>query len=499
MPARPAPAVRRFPEVARRGYTVERLLIETLPGLNIGVNVYRPARPRGKSPGVLVAHGHWKHGRVEHNDAYSVPALCAALAVNGYVALAYDMPGYNDSTALPHKFGDGDAERQWSFGPLQVQLWNSLRMVDYLAARPDVDASRLAITGASGGGTQTYLLAAVDDRIKVSIPAGMVSSTFQGDDPCEMAPGLRIGTNNMELAAAFAPRPQLLLSTSRDWTSLTPTVELPGIRSIYSLLGAAGNLENHHADAEHGYNAAQRAAAVAFLARHFRMPPPVPEPAGETYPAADLLIGAKDPQNQEAIFLAWQRLLSERNRAMTAPQQTELLRHLTGGRWPKLVVFVAAKGEGFLHREGAGDIVPAHRVAGRMAGAAVAVHPGGAAAALQSEAARATIRAGVQVVGIDVFETASAATQPRSRHGDHLVFHHADDANRVQDVLTAASWLSAQGATGIRLLCAEKAAEWCHLAARLAPVPLKVVVEGPSRQQLQIPGLAAAGYSAPGN
>ena len=118
MPRREPVKVQSHGELRRPGYIVEKLLIETLPGFYVGANIYRPTAPARKAPGVLIAHGHWKNGRIEHNEHYSVPALGAALAANGYVALAYDMVGYNDTRQIQHKFGGSDQDRLWSFGPL---------------------------------------------------------------------------------------------------------------------------------------------------------------------------------------------------------------------------------------------------------------------------------------------------------------------------------------------------------------------------------------------
>lgn len=88
--------------------------------------------------------------------------------------------------------------------------------VDFLESLPDVDKTRLACTGASGGGTQTFLLTAVDDRIKVSAPVNMISHYMQGGDVCENAPNLRLDTNNMEIGALMAPRPLLMVSAAGD-------------------------------------------------------------------------------------------------------------------------------------------------------------------------------------------------------------------------------------------------------------------------------------------
>src|SRR5580658_3245646 len=117
----------------------------------------------------------------------------------GYVALTYDMVGYNDSFQVPHDYTSPEAPL-WSFSVLGLQLWNSIRALDFLASLPNVDAERIAVSGASGGGTQTFLLAAVDDRVKVSVPANMVSAYMQGGDNCENAAGLRADYSNVEFA-----------------------------------------------------------------------------------------------------------------------------------------------------------------------------------------------------------------------------------------------------------------------------------------------------------
>lgn len=496
MPRREPVKVQSHGELRRPGYVVEKLLIETLPGFYVGANIYRPTGVTRKAPGVLIAHGHWKNGRIEHNEHYSVPALGAALAVNGYVALAYDMVGYNDTRQIQHKFGDSDQDRLWSFGPLPLQLWNSLRVLDYLAARTEVDPARLAVTGASGGGTQTYLLAAVDDRIRVSIPTDMVSARFQGDDPCEMAPGLRINTNNMEIAAAMAPRPMLLLSSAKDWTSDTPTLEFPAIREIYNLFGQADQVESFQVDSEHGYNLAQRRTAIQFLGKHFGMPAGLTEPEVFNEPPAEFLVGAAAPQeaDREAVFRGWQNLMTTRNARSSGTRKAELLRIITGGYWPAKAIFVATAGDSFLHRDGETDVVPARLLQGKAAETVIALHKDGTEAAQKMPAIKQAAERQSRILLLDVFGT-GAATPNRARHGDHLVFHYADGAIQVQDILTAAAWSVEHGATRIRLLCGDGMEEVCRLAASVSPFRLRLESPAAKPKPLQIPGLAAAGFN----
>jgi hypothetical protein len=210
-----------FGRIEGKGYTIEKVLIETMPGFYLGGNLYRPRDGRGKHPGVLNPHGHWPYGRLENQPLYSGPSLGISLARQGYVVFAYDMVGYNDTIQVPHRFGSAE-ERLWSFGPLALQLWDSIRALDFLASLPDVDAAQLGVTGASGGGTQTFLLTAIDDRVQFASPVNMVSAIMQGGDLCENAPELRLGTSNVEIAAMFAPKPMLVVSATGDWTRNVP-------------------------------------------------------------------------------------------------------------------------------------------------------------------------------------------------------------------------------------------------------------------------------------
>ena len=226
---------------------------------------------RASARRVACPHGHWKQGRINHEELGSIPARCIMLAKFGAVVFAYDMVGYNDSgKQFDHRataLWNEPANALWGFGILGLQTWNSVRVIDFLQSLPDVDPKRIGVTGASGGGTQTFILSAIDDRVSVAAPVNMISSTMQGGCICENAPLLRIGTNNMDIGALFAPKPLLMVSATGDWTTKTPQVEFPMIRGVYELFGAADRVANVHVDAPHNYNKASREAMYKFFGK----------------------------------------------------------------------------------------------------------------------------------------------------------------------------------------------------------------------------------------
>ncbi|GAB4139585.1 MAG: hypothetical protein Tsb009_08560 [Planctomycetaceae bacterium] len=311
-------------KIERDDYTVEKVYFQSHPGHYVTGNLYRPKKSNGKrKPGVLCPHGHWSNARFydagEKNAKkliagggesfvnaarHHIQARMVGLARLGCVVFHYDMVGYSDSKVIGHRQGFTDAEaslRLQNF--MGLQTWNSIRALDFLTSLPDVDTKRIGITGASGGGTQTFMLAAIDPRISVAFPAVMVSTGMQGGCICENAEYLRIGINNIALAALFAPKPQAM-SGADDWTKEIETKGYPELRQVYSLYGKPENISaKAFPQFKHNYNQVAREMMYEWFNEHLKLghKSPIKERDFNPISAAELSVWTADhPQPKDA-------------------------------------------------------------------------------------------------------------------------------------------------------------------------------------------------------
>jgi dienelactone hydrolase len=253
-------------------YTVYNVAFECIPGLWVTGNLYKPAGAPANCPAVLLAHGHGRQEPLEASPRFSESKqyLAASLATLGVVVFAYDMFAYGESV-----YHVGAKAHRTSLTQ-SIQTWSSLRAIDFISSLKEVDSKRIGMTGESGGGTQTFLAAAIDERISIAAPVVQVSSFFPGGCSCESGRPIhaQCGTlsNNAEIAALAAPRPQLIVSNGRDWTRTTHEVEYPYIKTIYGYYGKSHLVENaHFPDEGHDYGYSKRSAVLRFFASHWNL------------------------------------------------------------------------------------------------------------------------------------------------------------------------------------------------------------------------------------
>ena len=509
-----------FGKIEREDYSVEKVYFEPFPGFFTTGNLYRPLGKSGPFPGIVSPHGHWGRGRLENIERGSIPGRCINFAKQGYVIFAFDMLGYNDSgKQIDHRYG-GAQEDLWGLSAMGLQLQNSIRSIDFLESLSDVDNERIGCTGASGGGTQTFILTAVDERIKVSAPVNMISATMQGGCLCENAPNLRLDASNLEIGALMAPRPLLLVSATGDWTVKTPTVEYPAIRSIYAHFDAEDKVHQVQVDAEHNYNKESREAVYAWFAKWFLSEEDASafkEVEFAVEPDDDLLVFSErelpaHALKQEAFLPAWinrsQAAIEKRKPTNETELQTfneELgsgLQHALGLDIPKITRITLTEPEGafpttyqtnlsakhlVIGRKGIGDAIPAILFSPEPQVGhdpiVLIVHPEGKEKLIDSETGDPSplitdlLSADRRVLLIDVFGTGEHGDYERSEDtGFFTTYNRTTAALRVQDIVTALRCFTGRGdVSEVNLIGIGEAGLWGLLAAGFTDVKNVVV------------------------
>lgn len=501
-----------FGRIEREDYTVEKVYFEAYPGFFTTGNLYRPKGKKGPFPGIVSPHGHWGRGRLENSDAGSVPGRCINFAKQGYVIFSYDMVGRCDSgEQIDHAYG-AEREALWGLSLMALQLWNGVRAVDFLETLPDVDTDRIGCTGASGGGTQTFMLTAVDDRIKVSAPVNMISAHMQGGCLCENAPNLRLDISNIEIGALMAPKPLLLVSATGDWTKDTPKVEYPAIRSIYAHFDAADKVHEVQIDADHNYNKDSREAVYAWFGKWF---------LGEE-DATKFREVPFEVERDEALLVFHNRGLPEHaldaegltcSRIKTAEAQLaarkptdaaslEQFREEMGGALRRSLAISIPDSNRPAPVERGDFTVQSFVIGGNNqlpalfltpkaetenGSITLIVHPQGAMNLINPETGEPTclvgdlLAAGESVLGVDLFLTGAHSPADGKVIRDtsdryFTTYNRTDAALRVQDISTALGYLKAQAEVStLNLIGLGEAGLWCLLAAGFVDVDRTVV------------------------
>jgi dienelactone hydrolase len=514
-------------KIDRDDYTVEKVFFASYPGHYVSGSLYRPkASGQHKLPGVLCPHGHWQNGRfydagekaaeeqikigaekTVEGARYPLQARCAMLARMGCVVFHYDMVGVADSQPIGHRLGFADAEaelRLQSF--MGLQTWNSIRSLDFLLSLPEVDPARIGVTGASGGGTQTFMLCAVDDRPTVAFPAVMVSTAMQGGCVCENCSYLRQNTGNIELAALFAPKP-LAMSGADDWTKEIEKKGLPELKALYKLYDAEDRVAAKcWPQFQHNYNQVSREFMYTWFNKHFNLgqPEPVVEKPFVPVPPRELSVyDEQHPRPSDTVDAGGLRKyltaaaakqmadLQPKNAASLAKYREVVgtaLRVMVGGGLPDKVEARSPQEEkigdvtvhrSVLTRPGEGDAVPSLGLVppGFNGTVTIWIHPKGRASLLENgkivPAAQAILEMKSAIMAIDCLRTGEQMGDRPYKVDDKFAgftfgYNRPLLAERVRDILTAVATVkTVLKPKKINLIGWKEAGPWALLARAL--------------------------------
>lgn len=516
--------VKREPVGEFDGYTIEKIMIETYPGLWTTGNLYFPRPMPKKAPAILNVIGHWWDQRLTRSDEGDYPQQIANFARMGFICLVVDMIGMVDNMQLDHYYGKNSKPNDmWLSCSLGVQLWNNIRALDYLCSIPEVDTENIGLTGASGGGTQTFVLTLVDDRIKAAAPINMVSAHYAGGCSCENSPGLRRHTNNVEITSMAAPRALFLAGSTGDWTKNLETVEAPDIASVYKHYKMENMPEHFFQVAPHQYNAKTRHHVYSFFARHLMGKDPAwQEQEIVTDNLQDLTWfkgnGHAEGFNNDEEFFRFHK--AERTAAYARTSEEEklsMLRWVTGIQKPaeaKHSLVSYTKADNILLEKGIlsgtnGEQLPYIRMTpdnwdGRSI--CLALSESGKAIA-DSDAVQKKLSEGIAIVSADLFLTGEFEGAEITIPGDEVChdtiysFHYPADALRAQDIALLWNAIHTDGTECTILAdgCAARAAA-CALpllpdvkTAALEKAALAIDGDAEYAEKCYIPGILAVG------
>ena len=281
--------------VYKDGFRVENIIFESMPGFYVIASLFIPKGLQEKAPAILFCSGH--SGIAYRRPYYQLPLL--NLVNKGFIVLALDPIGqgerleYFDPETGQSRIGSSTKEH--SYPSVQTFLagisiaryftWDGIRAIDYLLTRPEVDPERIGCHGLSGGGTQTAYISAMDDRIYASAPTGYITSyrrLMQSDGVQDgeqnIYHGLVRGIDHADYIEVRAPKPTLVVATTRDFFSIQGAREtFLEAQQVFSVFGDSENLSMVEDDHEHGYTQKTREAIYAFFQKHLKNPGPCEE------------------------------------------------------------------------------------------------------------------------------------------------------------------------------------------------------------------------------
>ena len=276
--------------IEKPGFRVEKIIYESRPGFYVTAALFIPKNLSAPAPGILFCSGHTEDGF--RSATYQTMIL--NLVHKGFVVLAFDPFGQGERQDYLAGQGldagkslIGGPTKQHSYAGAQLfllgqsmanyMIWDGIRGIDYLISRPEVDGNRIGVTGRSGGGTQTAQIAALDERVAAAAPEAYITSferllMTRGPQDAEQNffHGISAGLNHGDLLIVRAPRPTLIIATTRDFFSIQGAREtFAEVKRAYSALGAVDAMQMVEDDAGHASTVKNREAMYRFFMEAF--------------------------------------------------------------------------------------------------------------------------------------------------------------------------------------------------------------------------------------
>ncbi len=275
--------------IQKKDFKIENIIFESQPGYFVTATLFIPNNLVAPAPAVLFCTGH--SAIAFRRDIYQLPLL--NLVKKGFVVLAFDPVAQGERMQyMDEKTGKsrvGGSTHEHSYPAPQSLLigksvarhfvWDGIRAIDYLATRKEVDMSRIGVHGLSGGGTQAAYIAALDDRVLASAPSGYITgfkrlleSVGAQDGEQNFYHGLAEGLDHADLLEIRAPKPTLVMATTRDFFNITGTREtVARVKKAYNVFGKPDHIALVEGDYEHGYTQNIREGMYAFFQKHLRL------------------------------------------------------------------------------------------------------------------------------------------------------------------------------------------------------------------------------------
>jgi cephalosporin-C deacetylase-like acetyl esterase len=272
--------------VQKDGYRIEKLYFESLPKLYVRCNLYLPDNITDRRPTILYVSGHAPDQKSRYQTH---PEKLAKL---GFVCMLMETIQWAEVKG-EHWGPSRNGMFNWysrGYNPGGVELWNAIRAIDVLSLRKEVDSTRIGVTGISGGGSQSWYIAAADPRIKAAVPvcgAGtlkdhVLNRTVDGHCDC-MMPNNIYFRDFRDIGELIAPRPLMIAQSDQDGMYRIEAVRelAQQVEKTYDLFGKPSNVSFVETPGEHSYHQISRENSFAFFMEHLMNKKMTPNEVGD--------------------------------------------------------------------------------------------------------------------------------------------------------------------------------------------------------------------------